>query len=156
HTASVRSSASAEPQIYLTAPANQLNLMGYFQFLFACGRDPNFTADNVLAAIGKHTNLSLADRIAYRIAVKEVRKALLERAPLFDSLSANRPPWGHGRVDTFNPYKVLLFHLDMSRDTSIGTADFMSIWNQAPREGIWLHWDGNNDSVDERNLSAAI
>ena len=156
HTASVRSSASAEPQIYLTAPANQLNLMGYFQFLFACSRDPNFTADNVLAAIGKHTDLSLADRIAYRIGVKEVRKALLERAPLFDSISANRPPWGHGRVDTFNPYKVLLFHLDMSRDTSIGTADFMSIWNQAPREGIWLHWDGNNDSVDERNLSAAI
>jgi mono/diheme cytochrome c family protein len=32
----------------------------------------------------------------------------------------------------------------------------MSIWNQAPREGIWLHWDGNNDSVDERNLSAAM
>jgi hypothetical protein len=32
----------------------------------------------------------------------------------------------------------------------------MSIWNQASREGIWLHWDGNNDSVDERNLSAAI
>src|SRR5262245_16927265 len=156
HTASVRSSASAEPQIYLTAPANQLNLMGYFQFLFACGRDPNFTADNVLAAIRKHTNLSLADRIAYRIAVKEVRKAVLERAPLFDSISANRPPWGHGRVDTFNPYKVLLFHLDMSRDTSIGTAEFMSIWNQATREGIWLHWDGNNDSVDERNLSAAI
>jgi hypothetical protein len=44
----------------------------------------------------------------------------------------------------------------MSNDRSIGTADFMSIWNQGVREGIWLHWDGNNDSVDERNLSAAM
>jgi len=156
HTASVRSAATAEPQIYLTAPANQLNLMGYFQFLFACGRDPNFTADNIMAAIDKRTRLRLADRLAYRISVKEVRKGLLERAPLFDSIAADRPPWGPGRVDTFNPYKVLVFHLDMSKDKSIGTADFMSIWNQAPREGIWLHWDGNNDSVDERNLSAAM
>jgi hypothetical protein len=24
------------------------------------------------------------------------------------------------------------------------------------RRGLWLHWDGNNDSVDERNKSAAI
>ena len=25
-----------------------------------------------------------------------------------------------------------------------------------PRRGMWLHWDGNNDSVEERNKSAAI
>jgi hypothetical protein len=156
HTASVRASASADPQTYITAPAQQLNLMGYFQFLFACARDPNFTADNILPAIEKQTHLSLVDRLAYRIAVRELRKALLQRAPLFESIAVDRPPWGPGRVDTFNPYKVLVFHLDMSNDKSIGTADFMSIWNQAPREGIWLHWDGNNDSVDERNLSAAI
>ena len=30
------------------------------------------------------------------------------------------------------------------------------MWNQAPREGLQLHWDGNNDSVDERNLSAGL
>ena len=71
-------------------------------------------------------------------------------------IAANRAAWGPGRVDTFNPYKVLIFNLDMSNDRSIGTADFMSIWNQGVREGIWLHWDGNNDSVDERNLSAAM
>jgi hypothetical protein len=30
------------------------------------------------------------------------------------------------------------------------------LWNQKPREGLHLHWDGDNDSVDERNLSAAL
>jgi len=30
------------------------------------------------------------------------------------------------------------------------------LWNQAPREGMHLHWDGDNDSVDERNLSAGL
>ena len=38
----------------------------------------------------------------------------------------------------------------------IGASDFPSLWNQAPREGLQLHWDGDNDSVDERNLSAAL
>jgi Cytochrome c len=157
HTASVRrSAADTAPMTYLTAPAQQLNLENYFKFLFSCGTDPSFTKDNVLAAIGKHTKLGLVDKLIYRIAVPRVRKALAEKKKLFDSIIAGRPPWGPGRVDTFNPYKVLVFNLDMSHDTSIGTADFMSIWNQAPREGVWLHWDGNNDSVDERNLSAAI
>ena len=51
---------------------------------------------------------------------------------------------------------MLVFNLDMSNDHSIGTARFMSVWNQAETEGNWHHWDGNNDSIDERNLSAAI
>ena len=81
---------------------------------------------------------------------------MVEGGAQFDSITVDRPPWGPGRVDTFNPYKVLVFHDDMSKDKSIGTADFMSIWDQQSREGMWLHWDGNNDSLDERNLSASI
>ena len=38
----------------------------------------------------------------------------------------------------------------------IGTADFPSIFLQDPREGMHLHWDGNNTSLAERNLSAAL
>jgi hypothetical protein len=38
----------------------------------------------------------------------------------------------------------------------IGTADFPSIFQQGPREGMHLHWDGNNTSLAERNLSAAL
>jgi hypothetical protein len=38
----------------------------------------------------------------------------------------------------------------------IGASDFPALWNQKPREGMHLHWDGNNTSVDERNLSASL
>ena len=38
----------------------------------------------------------------------------------------------------------------------VGASDFPSLWNQKPREGLHLHWDGDNDSVDERNLSAGL
>ena len=138
------------------APAQQLDLMGYFRFLFDCGRNPAFTKANVIAAIGRHNDLSLFERTIYGIAVPQVKKGLIEGGGQFDSIVVGRPPWGPGRVDTFNPYKVLVFHDDMTKDKSIGTADFMSIWDQNSREGMWLHWDGNNDSLDERNLSAAI
>ena len=37
-----------------------------------------------------------------------------------------------------------------------GSSDYPSIWMQRPREGMNLHWDGNNSSVSERNLSAAL
>src|SRR5262249_3515307 len=67
----------------------------------------------------------------------------------------DRPPFGPGRVDTFNPYKVLR-RLPMENDKTVGTVDLPSLWNQKPRQGLWLHWDGNNDLVEERNKSAAI
>jgi hypothetical protein len=157
HTASVRETASSDPMIITTGPAHQLNLMGYFKFLTACGRSPNFTADNVLTAISKYTSLSLFDRLVFRfVVVPQLRTALQEQGTKLDSILAGRPDWGPGRVDTFNPYKVLVFNLDMQNDHSIGTARFMSIWNQAEQEGNWHHWDGNNDSLDERNFSAAI
>jgi hypothetical protein len=156
HTTQVRTAEGARPVVYAAAPAQQLDLLGYFRFLSDCGRSAEFNTGNVLAAIGRHQDLSLFERLTYRLAVPRVKKALIERAAELDSIVAGRPPWGPGRVDTFNPYKVLVFHADMTRDKSIGTADFMSIWDQASREGLWLHWDGNNDSIDERNLSAAI
>ena len=34
--------------------------------------------------------------------------------------------------------------------------DFPSVWDQAARKILQLHWDGNNSSVRERNFSAAI
>ena len=143
--------------IITAAPAHQLNLMKYFKFLFACGRSEKFTADNVLDAIEKYKPLSLFERLTYRhVVMPQLREALASKGAKFDSIVADRPEWGPGRVDTFNPYKVLVFNLDMKGDKSIGTARFMSIWNQAEQQGIWHHWDGNNDLLDERNFSAAI
>jgi mono/diheme cytochrome c family protein len=66
-----------------------------------------------------------------------------------------------GRVDTFNPYKAIQFKFPMSpahvSEVALNvSSDYPSIWQQAPRNGLFLHWDGNNPSVDERNLSAAL
>jgi len=69
--------------------------------------------------------------------------------------------WGPGRVDTFNPYKLINFGIAadcLAPEERNGASDFPSIFHQGPRgrRGMNLHWDGNNASLRERNLSAAI
>lgn len=134
-------------------PANTLDLQAYFQFLFDCAEDERFTTASVMAHIDAHTKLNLKDRLIYQRAVNQVRSNLLTRRRqlnYFDEV----PHFGPGRVDTFTPYKNMVFRFPY--DGTVGTADFPSNWNQGPREGMQLHWDGNNRSVFERNISASL
>ncbi len=68
------------------------------------------------------------------------------------------PEFGPGRVDTWPPAKVLLnFRLEELPAAELGgPSDFPSVWLQRKRTGMQLHWDGNNNSVEERNRSAAF
>jgi hypothetical protein len=45
---------------------------------------------------------------------------------------------------------------DLTPAEVIGAADFPAVFEQGPRQGMHLHWDGNNTSLAERNLSAAL
>jgi hypothetical protein len=156
HTSTVRDSPEAQPRIVLGMPANQFNLRGYLEFLRAAGRDPRFNADTLLKAMrADGQKLSWWESLVYRyLVVPRTKRALTKLATDFSWID-RRPQWGPGRVDTFNPYKVLL-GIDLSNDDSVGTSDLPTIWNQRPREGLYLHWDGNNSSLSERNKSAAI
>jgi hypothetical protein len=44
----------------------------------------------------------------------------------------------------------------MPDDRTIGTVDLPQIWNQKPRVSLYLHWDGNNNNINERNYAAAM
>ncbi|HEX8195655.1 MAG TPA: cytochrome c [Pyrinomonadaceae bacterium] len=155
HTGTVRETPQSQARIISGMPANKLDLQGYARFLYACAKDPRFTADNVIQAIERRKYLNPVEKIIYREAVWRTRDALVAQADKL-SFMDSRPNWGPGRVDTFNPYKVLQFNFPMDNDHTVGTADLPVIWNQRPREGMQLHWDGNNTSVLERNKSAAL
>ena len=105
--------------------------------------------------IEARTKLGPIEKFIYRMSVPLTREALIEQGARLEFIN-KRPDWGPGRVDTFNPYKAIQFHWPMDQDESIGTSDYPAIWNQRPREGMQLHWDGNNTSVEERNKSAAL
>lgn len=153
HVGSYRDTPSSPRQIVAGMPAHQMDLQGYANFLTACAQDPRFNYSTIMAAIRtENPDVSWLDRLLYRFVIRATKNGILDRARE-NSWFNTRPPQGPGRVDTFNPYKVLL---KVPLDDTVGTADLPSLWNQRMRIGMSLHWDGNNDAVEERNKSAAI
>jgi mono/diheme cytochrome c family protein len=156
HTGTVRDAPGGARRILPGMPSHQFDLQSYQSFIFRCVRDSRLTSDRLWPAMLKaNPGFGWLDAIAYRWFVIPRTKQQGERLAADFSWFDNRPPQGPGRVDTFNPYKVM-FGFQMSADQSVGTADLPSLWNQKLREGMWLHWDGNNNAVTERNKSAAI
>jgi mono/diheme cytochrome c family protein len=153
HVGSYRETPTSARQIVAGMPANQMDLQSYANFLTACAQDPRFNYSTIMAAIRRENpDMGWFDRFLYRFAIRATKNGILERARE-NAWFHTRPPQGAGRVDTFNPYKVLL---KVPIDDTVGTVDLPSLWNQRMRKGMSLHWDGNNDSVEERNKSAAI
>jgi processive rubber oxygenase RoxA-like protein len=161
HTGTVRDTPRAVPRIVLGMPANRLDLQAFVQFVLECSLDNRLTAAAIKGRLPKKDGPSLFERALLDFGLVERLKAttLDLRNRIAPVLAENVPRWGRGRVDTFNPYKSVQFNWDLAKlppSELIGASDYPSIWNQKPREGMHLHWDGDNDSVDERNLSAAL
>jgi len=140
-------------------PSNNLDLQAYIEFLAKCALDPRFSPQYMMPAIhGIGGRLNFIERFIYRnAAIYQTRDALITQGKQLELLTPHR--WGIGRVDTFNPYKALKFNFPMEKlppDELVGASDLPAIWNQEPREGMQLHWDGNYTSVQERNKSAAL
>ena len=154
HTSTYRTSPADTPKVILGAPAHTLDLEAFQHFLFACASDPRFTPANVLNAIHQVHQTSWFEGFVYRYAIIPITKHGLLKQKIAYAWQDSRPTEGRGRVDTFNPTKFNVFH--MPDDGTIGTVDLPQIWNQRPRENLYLHWDGNNNKLGERNYAAAM
>lgn len=161
HVGTYRTEAGADPVIVNGMPSNNLDLNGFINLVLSAADDPRVEPASLMDAMREAgVGLDLIDQLIWRVAVfPALREGFVAQAAALQPLMDRQPDWGVGRVDTFNPYKVLEFHIpaeDLTEEEVIGASDFPSIWLQGPREGMWLHWDGNNDSLAERNLSAAL
>jgi hypothetical protein len=177
HTGTVRETPESPPRIILGMPANRYNQGAWVRFLFAAASDERFNADNLLRKIrelekerrrliaeGKLAGGTylppdlgpLDEWIYHRLVIPAMKDRLLGLRSRLAFIQFET--WGPGRVDTFNAPKALLnFPMDRAPEAEkIGNADLPSVWYQKAREGLQLHWDGNNTSVQERNLSAAF
>ena len=161
HVGAWRTSPGAPRNIVPGMPSNNLDLYRFVRFILDLAADERLAPDTLIPAMQRQgAHFDWMDRLAWRyLVLPRVREGLVERRSRLLPLLAAQPPWGPGRVDTFNPYKLLLQLPPGSRVPDaelVGTADFPAIFNQRPRKTMSLHWDGNNDSLDERNLSAAV
>ncbi|AXE31708.1 hypothetical protein DK842_18440 [Chromobacterium phragmitis] len=153
HTGQYRKSADDVPMPVPTAPAALLNLESFQWFLYDCAGDPDFSA-KVMSAIDQRYDLGVVEKLFYRfLIVPATQKAFLKQKQQY-AWQKLRPVQGPGRTDTFNPTKMAVF--GFPDDSTIGTVDLPQIWNQKPRESLYLHWDGNNNDIKERNYAAAM
>jgi hypothetical protein len=173
HTGSFREAPDGPRTIVLGMPANVFNFGSLAQFLSRSAGDWRFESSYFLPKIEEVGRLrsrderttrgyrpaefGFVDRLAFRyVGISLMRDRLVSLLGRLDFIDFTR--WGPGRVDTFDPPKALLgFRMDnVPPEARGGVADFPSVWNQKARKGMSLHWDGNNCSVDERNLSAGF
>jgi len=161
HAGTYRESEEDTPRIITGMPAHQLDLHGFTKVVLGAASDPRMAPDSLRRAMADAgVGLGLIERILWNLAVfPRLREGMIERASRLQPLLDRQPDWAHGRVDTFNPYKVLEFDwptASLSEEEVVGASDFPSIFLQGPRAEMQLHWDGNNPSLAERNLSAAL
>jgi mono/diheme cytochrome c family protein len=160
HTGTVRTSDQSKPQTIATMPAMGLDLQGYIKFLGEVALDSRFNAREIMPYIeAAGAKLNPVEKLLYRFyAIPEARTVLINQKKKF-AFMERQTFYGPGRVDTFTPYKGLRFNIPSERldeDELFGIADFPPIWAQGVRNNMKLHWDGNNESIDERNKSAAL
>lgn len=157
HTATVREDRYQKPEIYVTAPGHQFDTQGYFRFLFQAASDPRFTADNILAEIAPNYDMGFIDSLLYRyVLIPQTREGLLEFQEEMAWMD-DRPDWGRGRIDPFNPAKFR--YLEIAVDESIGNADNEAVWNMRTKveNGYHYHWDGLLEGdLQEVVLSSAL
>ncbi len=165
HTSTVRETPSSEPRLILGMPANLFDLYSLQHFFFGCASQQRFNKHALIPHVETlGTDLDFIDeRLVYPLAIWLLR----DRVALLESrlgFFRGQPQWGPGRVDTFSAAKAIFnWQWDqVPEHEAIGTADFPSIWLQQARKQrsdgkqMELHWDGNNTTVEERNLSAAF
>jgi hypothetical protein len=160
HVGSVRVDDGAEALVIAGMPSNTVDLSAFQEFLARAAVDERFSADRFLAEID-HLGLDLdpINRLALRlVGVGIVRERLLAIVDRFEDFVRHEPTFGPGRFDTFNPAKALLDWdiAALPERERIGVVDFPAIFLQGKKEGMQLHWDGNNSKVSERNRSAAF
>jgi len=160
HVGSVRSGDEGEATVIAGMPSNTVDLSAFQNFLAAAAVDERFSADRFLAEIDAlGLELDPINRLALRaVGVGIVRERLLAIVDRFDDFVVHEPTFGPGRFDTFNPAKALLaWDIEKLPEREwIGVVDFPAIFMQGAKEGMQLHWDGNNTKVSERNRSAAF
>jgi hypothetical protein len=161
HVGTYRAAPQSRPEIVVGMPSHRVDLARFTKFVTQCVLDERFNPWQVVeAAEQSGERYSALQRLLIKYAVvPAMREAVLLVRDRFRFLEQEVEP-GPGRFDTFNPAKALLnwsFELLPPRQ-SVGIVDFPSLWLQGQRESLHmhLHWDGNNDSVEERNRSAAF
>jgi len=138
-------------------PNHVADTQGYKRMVRRVARRPEFTFDNVVAAIDAELAqlgrppLDTTERLVYRYIVGRFQEAGRDPA---DAWMESRPPNGPGRIDAFGAVKYGTLGAADDHDNS--TVDLPSLWNQDASFRPWHHWDGNTADSRARNYGSVV
>lgn len=177
HVSTLRQAPGQEPKLILGMPGNTVDVEAFLRFLFAAVADERFTVDNVMQHIEQRKRfgrnpLELIERVMHLyLLIPTFQEGVLNLKHKYRFLDRMPTHWGPGRVETWATYKVLrlqqrfgLFELlpepgfpwiHTDAGPATGLADFPALW-PLKVDGKNLHWDGNLDYPEERNIVAAL
>lgn len=154
HTTSYRLDAGSSRQIVPGGPAARLDFNRFLDFLTACAEDPRFTAANLLPRIEARHPLARTEKLAYQHLIIPFVRESLRIARRDFSWTRLRPEAGPGRQDSINILKLNL--LRVPDDGSIGTTDYMQVWDQRAEAALLHGWNGSGTGDDANLLAAAF
>jgi mono/diheme cytochrome c family protein len=156
HAQTYRLKADGPSKIVPVGSNHTFNTQALLRFMTACAADPRFNSDTIMAEIGPHAHFDWIDNLAWRLAIiPQTKKALLARDSQFSWMNRpNWPDWGPGRDDPMNLTKY--FMTNMPVDSTVGSADFPSIWNLGLREGKNLNWGGETPAPISVIIDSAL
>jgi hypothetical protein len=96
---------------------------------------------------------ALRDLPPEALPMLEARFVFLKKIKRQQALSAGLPKPGPGRVDAFASARIFLFGDADARPPS-APVRYPAIWSLDNRP--WVHWDGNTNSLAERNVGQAL
>ena len=161
HVGTWRATEGGERHLVAGMPANNFDIYRFIRFVLEAGVDERLRAETLIPAMQESgAKFNALEKLVWTYyVIPRVREGFIQRRSRLAAFMADQKPWGPGRVDTFNPYKLVQMqtkYAALSPFELQGASDFPSIFNQADRKDMELHWDGNNKSLAERNLSAAL
>ncbi|MGH8767954.1 MAG: hypothetical protein ACREVT_07170 [Burkholderiales bacterium] len=160
HTTTLRKTPGAKQEIVPGGTGNTVDIEQFFLYLFAATTNERFNTDDVMKKIlGQKPDMNLLERFVYRVVIYFLPTYIAHLKKQFDFIAPNSsyrlPEFGPGRVDTWASYKRV-FVDPPQHDKIPGIVDFPPIWNQKARVGMRMHWDGNTDVLEERNIISAL
>src|SRR5947209_15264913 len=105
----------------------------------------------------RYAERNAAEKLLYRFVLIPVARKQLKKQAAAYAWSYQRPRWGPGRIDPFNPVKFGM--LGLTDDGTIGNSDMLPLWNLAERQKRpWatFHWDGLTTSLRDSVLSSML
>ncbi|HWP15598.1 MAG TPA: hypothetical protein VNM46_08230, partial [Xanthobacteraceae bacterium] len=109
HVGTWRAAEGAQENMVAGMPANNFDIYRFIRFVLDAGVDERLAAETLIPTMRQAgAKFGFFERLVWKFyVIPRVREGFIQRRTRLAAFMADQTPWGPGRVDTFNPYKLV-------------------------------------------------